>query len=902
MTIRSRAFAAFAWLVLVSGAMTGLVVYSYRESERLQAQQQRQSEVLQLQATAWRALMEMKADQREFLLTGSLPLRDRRERDRRVYTSSIAQLSTMVDNPGQSRRLAAVRDAAESWTNTFTDGLRASTATIAESEIIIRESDTRFEPLSQALVAFETQERELMREAVDRESRRLATFTYIVGGLAGLGVVTILGLLAGTKRMLLDPLKRLTQSADRIGHGDFTAAHQTLRRDEIGVLFNSFATMAQAVQSREKELASALSESRRLAAASAEARALVEAAHAELMATIETVPAALFLYEAPSGLVRMRNHAAVEIFGVPPNDPALQSQYLSRFRMVNRDGSACPPEEWPEVRALRGEQVVGHELDIHHPDGRVFCVIASAAPLKNDLGHIVGAVVALQDIAKLREVDRLKDEFVSTVSHELRTPLTSIRGSVQLVLDEPGSVPDPEHQQLLQIALNNCERLVRIINDILDVAKIESGNVTLNRKACQVADLVRTSIQVVEGPARGAQVTLSASLPAKLPPVLVDSDRIVQALVNLLSNAVKFAPPNSTVTVGATVDEGVVKITVADQGDGIAPENLARLFRKFQQVDASSSRRRGGTGLGLVITKTLVELHGGRIWVNSEPKKGTTFTFTLPVAPAESAVALAPVAANKDGSARLAVRRVLVVDDDDDFRAVMRKQLTRAGYVVLDARDGASALHVARTTHPDVITVDLMMPGLDGWSFIERLREEPLLAHIPVVVVSGAPEAGAGRLPSEIPVVPKGEGQDRILREVGQALGSRRGATIVVAEDDDDLRGVLAASLARGGHRVIQARDGGEALAAIDRQRVDLVVLDLWMPNVDGFEVLERIRSAGDATIPVVVVSGGDRAASEVRALGLGANIFLTKPVDAAALTEEVTRLLTQAAGSTPAD
>jgi len=547
-------------------------------------------------------------------------------------------------------------------------------------------------------------------------------------------------------------------------------------------------------------------------------------------------------------------------------------------------------------RALRGETVSNHELEIHHPDGRVFPIIASGAPLRNDIGHVTGAVVAFQDISRLGEVDQMKEEFVSIVSHELRTPLTSIRGSIQLVLGEANSVPDPEHRGLLQIALNNCERLVRIINDILDVSKIESGNLALHPQPVHVADLVRQSIDVVAGAARNAGVSLEANVPASIRPVMVDPDRLVQALVNLLSNAVKFAPTGSTVTVSAAGADGGVTITVADQGEGIAPENIGRLFRKFYQVDSSSSRRRGGTGLGLAITKALVEQHGGRIYVDSELKKGTRFSITLPAASAELSAAVAPVAANKDGSARLAVRRVLVVDDDDDARMVMRTQLSRAGYVVLDARDGASALQIARTSRPDVITVDLVMPGVDGWSFIDTLRQDERLASIPVVVVSGAADAKtSGKRPLDVSVVAKGEGPERLLREVSLALAGRRGATILVAEDDTDLREVLSSWLSRNGHRVVPARDGAEALAAIERDHIDLLVLDLVMPNIDGFEVLRRLKEIRNGvTLPVVVVTGTDRSATEMQALRLGANVYLSKPIDAAALTEEVTRLLTR--------
>ena len=797
--------------------------------------------------------------------------------------------------PAQKQRARIIRTEASDWIAAFESAIRLTPPTTEDANLIIRDSDARFQKLAIILTEFEEQQHDIYQLAQVRASRHTLQTTLAVIVVASLGLVTMALLMVFAKRVLLDPLSRLTHSAEGIERGDFTAAHQTLRSDEIGVLFNSFAKMAQTVQARERELATALTETRELAGATVESRRRVEAAHADLLATIETVPAALMIFNT-DGSVRLRNKAAADVFGIEPRNPELRKNYWARFKRIAKDGSPIPPEEWISARALRGESTINQELEIHHPDGRVFPILASGAPLRNELGHVAGAVVAFQDISRLREVDRMKDEFVSIVSHELRTPLTSIRGSVQLVLDEPGSVPDVEHQHLLQIALNNCERLVRIINDILDVAKIESGNITLHKKLVNVADIVRQSIQVVEGPARTAQVTLDARLPARLRPVMVDADRIVQALVNLLSNAVKFAPSGSTVTVTAVGSDNLITLAVSDEGEGIAPENLNRLFKKFQQVDSSSQRRTGGTGLGLAITKALVEQHGGRIFVDSEVNKGTRFSFTLPAATVEeaAAVSLAPVAANQDGSARLTARRVLVVDDDDDFRVLIRSQLSNAGYEVLDARDSASAMHIARTMRPDVITVDLLMPGLDGWDFIERLRGEDALARIPVVVVSGVPEANASaRRPEGVAVVTKGEGLDRLLREIGQALGNRRGVTVLVAEDDADLRGVLTASLTRNGHRVLQARDGAEALAAIDREHVDLLVLDLLMPNIDGFEVLARLRSnEQNARLPVIVVSGADRSSSELRSLRLGANVYLTKPIEASALAEEVTRLL----------
>ena len=890
MKIRTRAFVVLWVITILVAGTVGFIIYALNVASEQDADRQRLAEIVNIHSSLWRSLVELKHDQHDVAVLSLPSIEQRLQAERSAVNDYLAHQATLLRDPEQIERVRLLREQYDKWSATWTSGVDRS----EPADILVAMSERDFAPISSLLSDFDRRGRELANESERLLTRRRQLFFSIMTSIFVSAMLLMTWLMYSTKRVVLDPLTELTSAADQIQQGDFTAAHQTLRGDEIGVLINSFAKMVQALQIRERELALALSESRDLASVTSESRRRVEAAHADLLATLETIPAALMIFNA-DGSVRLRNRAATEVFGIEPQTPELRKNYWSRFKRIAKDGTPIPPEKWISARALDGETIKNEELEIHHPDGRVFPILASGAPLRNELGHVAGAVVAFHDITRLREVDRLKDEFVSIVSHELRTPLTSIRGSVQLVLDEPGSVPDPEMRKLLQIALNNCERLVRIINDILDVSKIESGNLTLRRKAVHVADLVRQSIDVVASPAANARVRLEVKVPASIRPVMVDPDRIVQAIVNLLSNAVKFAPPDSAVTTTVTGSEHMVTIAVADHGEGIAPENLNRLFRKFQQVDSSSSRRKGGTGLGLAITKALVEQHGGRIFVDSELHKGTRFSFTLPTASSEEAASIAPVAANDDGSARLVARRVLIVDDDDDFRDLMRLQLSHAGYDVLDARDAESAIQIARASHPDVITVDLLMPGIDGWSFIDRLRQEEGLANIPIVVVSGAADAKTDvRLPTDVSVIAKGEGHDRLLREISLALAGRRGATVLVAEDDDDLRGVLTASLTRNGHRVIQARDGAEALASLERDQVDLLVLDLVMPNIDGFEVLARLKGTGrGATLPVVVVTGTDRSTTELQALRLGANVYLTKPVAAAALTEEVTRLLT---------
>lgn len=886
--LRRRALFAL-WLIGILAAVAMVfIAFALNVAAGMDAERDRVSTILKVHSSLWRTLVDLKHDQHDYLQTRLAEVDAAIRRERLNVVDYFRQLEALEHEPAQVERLAEMKISVYRWMAEFDQTPRE-----IDSERPFDSGDKGFESIAGLLSQFDQREQQIALFNRDDLVDRRRLFFLIVGGYAVLSVLVVGFVIIAAKRHLLDPLTELTATAQRIEEGDLTAAHQTLRADEIGVLINALAKMAQAVQIRERELALALNQSRELATVTAESRRRVEAAHVDLLATLETVPAALMIFNV-DGSVRLRNRAATEVMGVEPRHPGLRSDYWDRFKRIAKDGSVIPKERWIQSRVLQGETVRNEELEIHHPDGRVFPILASGAPLVNDLGHVAGAVVAFQDIAKMREVDRLKDEFVSIVSHELRTPLTSIRGSVQLVLDDAGSVPDAEHRALLQIALNNCERLVRIINDILDISKIESGNVQLRRKPVNVAELVRQSIDVVTGPATAAGVAIEASVPGGIPPVMVDPDRIVQALVNLLSNAVKFAPPQSTVTLTAGGGEQFVTITVADHGEGIARENLDRLFRKFEQVDSSSSRRKGGTGLGLAITKALVEQHGGRISVDSELNKGTQFAITLPVADALDSASLAPVAANHDGSARLIPRRVLIVDDDDDFRELMRVQLAHSGYEVLDARDAASALQIARTTRPDVITVDLLMPDVDGWGLIDIIRKDASLASIPIVVVSGAGLSKAdARLPIDVSIVAKGEGQDRLMREISLALAGRRGATVLVAEDDADLRGVLTTALSRNGHHVIPVRDGAEALAAIERNKVDLLILDLVMPNIDGFEVLARLKDVrSDGTIPVIVITGTDRSSSELQALRLGANVYLTKPLEAAALTDEVTRLL----------
>jgi signal transduction histidine kinase len=246
-------------------------------------------------------------------------------------------------------------------------------------------------------------------------------------------------------------------------------------------------------------------------------------------------------------------------------------------------------------------------------------------------GVILGAVIVFRDITQRREIERMKDEFISVVSHELRTPLTAIRGSLGLMAGGAiGPLPD-RADRLIGLALESTERLTRLINDMLDIERIESGATTMEFTECEAADLVRSAVDGVRSLA--AEVPVALVVGPVSGRVHADGDRIVQTLTNLLGNAMKFSPPHTTITVSAWPERDVVEFAVADQGRGIPSEKVERIFERFEQVDSSDSRQKGGTGLGLSISRTIVRRHGGRIWVHSELGTGSTFYFTLPAAP-----------------------------------------------------------------------------------------------------------------------------------------------------------------------------------------------------------------------------------------------------------------------------
>ncbi len=886
MSIRTKVLGVLAVLLLAGVTTIALVLVVQRDVRRSADQVERATAVRYSHGRLWRAVLTMNDAERGYLLSRDDQLRREYIAAEAEYRHDVLRLRALLAEPVGQDRLTAVESRVEAWQRSRGRPLHPQ-ATAAEIARVVSDSRARFQPVQQAVQAFLAREKDLLAAAQSESRRQIRAATWLMVLIPGLATLLLVGLIVRVRQDLLTPLEELAESARRFGAGDMTLPAVIERSDEIGALVHAFRDMATAVRDRAEEAAAALAREQASSARLAEMSARAEGAHADLLQTVETVPAALMIFDR-DGRLALHNHAA-EILLRPPTGNAPRSA-APDFTLHDRQGHPLSADDYPAVRALRGEHLDGVEQEIRTAAGRTVPILVSAAPLRGHGGEVVGAAVAFQDITRLREVDRLKDEFVSVVSHELRTPLTSIRGSLQLVLDEPAAIPDPQHRALLQITLSNTERLIRIINDILDIAKIESGRIQLQRRPVPVATTVRLAVSNIESIARAGSVLVATDVASDLPPVFADPDRLVQALVNLLSNAVKFAPPNTTVSISAEQRRRSVAITVRDSGQGIPPEHMDQLFQKFQQIDGSASRRIGGTGLGLAITKAIVEQHGGRISVHSRVGAGTTFTITVPIALATDAGHAGAMDARPTARTK---RLVLLVDDDEGLRRMVRYELEEAGYDVIEATNGQRAVALAHNHAPDVIALDLMMPGHDGWAAIRDLSGDPATAGIPIIVVSGLDDVSAQIGPG-MRVVRKPLDGNLLLREIRRTLGDRQHARILVAENDDTLRGAVTQVLRRRGYDVEVARDGGEALAVWDREAVDLLVLDLRLPNVDGFEVIRRLRESGRGTdVPIIVLAGNEAGDSRLRSLQLGANVYVTRP-DASGLVQAVERLLEQ--------
>lgn len=458
-----------------------------------------------------------------------------------------------------------------------------------------------------------------------------------------------------------------------------------------------------------------------------------------------------------------------------------------------------------------------------------------------------------------QEADRLKSQFLANMSHELRTPMNSIIGFSEILSERLEGRIDPKHLGFLEHIHTSGTHLLSIINDVLDLSRIEAGKMDVYREFVPLAPVVDSVCQMSRGLTH-ARSTFVLEIPADLPQVETDVAKLKQVLFNLVSNAVKFSPREKPVTIRASVEAEVLTLSVRDEGIGIDPAHHALIFEEFRQVDGSARREFGGTGLGLALVQKLVELQGGQVGVTSSVGEGSTFTVTLPVRTRSM-----HTEAGKASSPERA-RAVLVVEDDSGAYAQIASALKAAGYLPVRARHGDEAIRLAKESLPVAVTLDLVLPGMDGWEVLKRLKSDAATRKLPVIIVSMVENRDLGlALGADDYFVKPVDGAH--LAERIREISSRSGGGVrrlLIIDDDPAVHARLTEELAILGFGIDQALSGEEGLRSAAERIPDVIILDLMMPGMSGFEVARAFqqdpRTAG---IPILILTSKDLSSEE---------------------------------------
>jgi signal transduction histidine kinase/DNA-binding response OmpR family regulator len=460
-----------------------------------------------------------------------------------------------------------------------------------------------------------------------------------------------------------------------------------------------------------------------------------------------------------------------------------------------------------------------------------------------------------QKTRELEEAGQHKSEFLASMSHELRTPLNAVIGFSDVLLDRMFGELNERQDEYVRDIRNSGRHLLDLINEILDLSKVEAGRMELDPDAVSLEDLLEQGIAMVRERAHRHGISVHVDIESELGTAYGDELKLKQVVVNLLTNAVKFTGDGGSVTVLARRVGQEAHVSVRDTGIGIDPSEQDRIFEAFQRGGRAARTSAEGTGLGLTLSKRIVDLHGGRMWMESEPGVGSVFSFAIPLV-AEPA---------SEAAESTAPGGVLVVEDDRSSADLLQVYLEDAGYTVSVARDGVEGLELARRLEPAVVIVDILLPKLNGWELIAQLKADPATAAVPVVIVSMIDEQGAGFALGADEYLVKPVDRMHLLAALSRCLSPPQAPLTLVAIDDDptDLD-LLEAVLAPKGWTVVRANGGEEGVRAVRRERPAVVLLDLLMPDLDGFAVVEQLRADPLVEhVPIIVLTSKDMTREE---------------------------------------
>jgi signal transduction histidine kinase/CheY-like chemotaxis protein len=753
----------------------------------------------------------------------------------------------------------------------------------------------------------------------------LQSSVLTVVGIGGLTIIATLAGVAFIATRLLSPIRQLREGAVRIGSGDLGQRIAVTTGDELETLADQFNDMAAKLQESYADLEKKIDlRTRELGQSVAELRALGEVSQTvnstlDLQTVLSTIvfkavqlsgteAGAIYGFDAPSQEFRLRATygmseamiAALTKQGIEFRESTIAEATRQGTPVQISDLCEGPISPLHEIIVRAGYRAL-LAVPLLRPDGIVGALVVrrkepgqfpkhavdllqtfaaqSVVAIQN--AHLFSELAAARDAAD--QANRTKSSFLANMSHELRTPLNAIIGYSEILQENAADKADEEPIDDLQKIESAGRHLLGLINNILDLSKIEAGKMDVFIEKVDIQTLIKEVLSIVKPLADKSENVIEVICPAEIGSFRSDQTKVRQCLLNLLSNANKFTNKGTLTLAAAREDDSWISLRVSDSGLGMTQEQLGRLFQAFSQADTSTTKRFGGTGLGLAITKHFCTMLGGDVTVESTPGKGSTFTIRLPdqaVAPATAASAV-PNAVAADGRAT-----VLVVDDDATVRSLLAKTLEKEGYCVISACNGVEALALARQHTPQAITLDVLMPQMDGWGALKELKADPALRDIPVIIVTVLNERGMAIPLGAADFMTKPVDRQRLTAILRDHCKSLSIASILVVEDDGPTREGLCRLLASLGYTAYAAVNGRSGLDWLNKHPTpSLILLDLMMPEMDGFEFLRELRKRPAlADVPVIVVTAKELSTEDVRNLSGQTDRIIAK--DQAYLTE----------------
>jgi adenylate cyclase len=690
-----------------------------------------------------------------------------------------------------------------------------------------------------------------------------ANLLVVLASMLGLGLTVFV------LRSITGPLKRLVLSMQEITRGNLDVEIPGETHDEIGAMTRTLRMFRDGLLERE-----------RLASEREKAQLALARAEGQLAEAIESISEAFVLFDASDRLV-ICNQKYRELYEGLDVKVQEGASYADLCRTVVESGAVLSArgrlEEWLDDRIRRHLNPQGvYEYEL--ADGRwmrvserkthdsgivsVFTDISDLKSRESQLAEMVDHLKIVRDQAM--QATQAKSQFLANMSHELRTPLNAIIGYSEMLEEDAQARDDAEAVSDLEKIHSAGRHLLSLINEILDLAKIEVGKMELYLEDVDLGTLVdeirNTVAPVVQERGNNLQLDLDKDLGF----IHTDQTKLRQMLLNLLSNAAKFTEQGEirlAVRRELHAEEPWVVFSVKDSGIGMTEQQLGHIFDEFSQADASTTRKYGGTGLGLSISQRFCQMLGGTIEVSSEYGMGSDFTIRIPaVAREPEAVEETAVSPALPGcTADSAQCKVLVIDDDPVVRDLITRYLVKEGFQVINASAGSEGLSLARSIKPDVISLDVLMPGMDGWSVLMQLKEDAEMADTPVIMVSILDEKKIGYTLGAADYLIKPIDRNRLLQVINKHCRGRLDGPVLLVDDDEGAREITGAALENHGVEVIHAGDGRQALQILQQVLPQIILLDLMMPVMDGFEFLEAVKERPEwRTIPVIVITARD--------------------------------------------